>query len=167
LVVIPHVKYPPGFAAVKRSGVTITDAVPEVPSLVAVITALPTPTPVTRPEMLTAATEGSLDSQLTVRPVNSPPAASLVVAVRRRVWPSSSVSLDGLTSTLATGTGVTDTDALPVVPSQLAVIATLPTLAPVTRPDPLTVATDGLLENQVIVRPLSTFPLVSFAVAAS
>jgi hypothetical protein len=77
------------------------------------------------------------------------------------------VSLDGLTSTLATGTGVTVTDALPDVPSQVARMVAPPTPTPVTRPDPLTVATEGAPDDQVTVRPLSTFPLASITVTVS
>jgi hypothetical protein len=57
------------------------DALPDSPSHVAVIFALPIPTPATRPELFTVATEASFDSQVTGRPVSTLPAASFAIAV--------------------------------------------------------------------------------------
>jgi hypothetical protein len=61
----------------------------------------------------------------------------------------------------------TETAADPDLPSQVAVIVAVPSDTPVARPELLTVAADSWLEDQVKERPLSTFPLASFAVAVS
>jgi hypothetical protein len=108
---------------------------------VAVIVTSPTLTPVTKPAALTVATSLSLEDQVIVRPLRAFPAASFAVAVNWSVWPTSIVSPAGLTSTLATGTGVTVTDTEPVFPSQFAVIVAPPAPTPVTKPAALTVAT--------------------------
>ena len=60
---------------------TVTEAVPDLPSLVAVIVAVPSATPVTRPLLLTAATEAADVLHVTVRSVRTLPEASRVVAV--------------------------------------------------------------------------------------
>ena len=69
--------------------------------------------------------------------------------------------------TEATGTKVTVTLDVPLWPSLVAVIVAEPAPAPVTRPLPLTDATDALLLLHVITRPDSTLPLASLAVAVS
>ena len=73
-----------------RAGVTVTDAtgttvtviaaVPLLPSLVAVIVAVPTATADTRPLADTVATAGALLDHAMLRPVRTLPAESLVVA---------------------------------------------------------------------------------------
>src|SRR5712692_3611657 len=50
--------------------VTVTVAVPDLPSLVAVIVAEPAATPVTNPPVLTVATAGTLLAQVTTRPLS-------------------------------------------------------------------------------------------------
>ena len=57
---------------------TATVDVPLLPSLVAVIVADPSATPVTRPFAFTVATVGSLEPHVTTRPVNTPPIESFV-----------------------------------------------------------------------------------------
>ncbi len=89
---------PPGGAAV-----TVTAAVPFWPSLVAVIVAVPTTPPVTRPLPLTVATPSALLAQVTVRPVSTLPAASLRVAVNCCSAPTTTLALAGVTVTVATG----------------------------------------------------------------
>jgi hypothetical protein len=64
---------------------TVTVAVPDLPSLAAVIVALPTPTAVTRPSVETVATDVAFDDQVTVRPVRILPAESFTVAVNGNV----------------------------------------------------------------------------------
>jgi len=61
--------------------VTVIAAVPLFPSLVAVIVAAPTVTPVTNPLPLTLAIPLLLDAHVTVRPVRTVPALSLVTAL--------------------------------------------------------------------------------------
>ena len=70
---------------------TVTDAVPVVPSLVALIVAVPTPDPVTVPLVETAATFASLVLHATVRPTSRLPAASFGIAVACMDRPTLSV----------------------------------------------------------------------------
>ena len=148
---------------------TVIEDVPFFPSLVAVITAVPVATAVTRPVDETVAIVGSADDQVTTRPVKVLLLMSLSVALSWWVRPTVSVADDGLTVTVATG-GVTAIEALPVMVSLVAVIVALPPPTAVTVagfPLPLTVSTAVLLETQVIVRPLSTLPFASLVVAVS
>ena len=151
--------------------VTVTVAVPVLPSLVAVIVALPGATPVTTPvEGETVAIFVALELHVTVRPVSTFPAASLIVAVYVVVWPTGTLAVDGVTVTVATGTSVTVTVAVPLFPSLVAVIVAVPAADPVTTPlveVPETVAIMGLLVLQETARPVSTLPLASFIVAVS
>jgi hypothetical protein len=62
------------------TGVTVTAALPDLPSLVAVIVTVPTAPLVTSPLALTVATPGLLLVHVTDRPVNAPPAESFGVA---------------------------------------------------------------------------------------
>src|SRR5206468_4102747 len=123
------------------------------PSLVAVIVAAPAVTPVTTPLPLTVATAVLLLPQLTGRPDNGLPLASFGVAVSCTVWPTGTDAVLGLTVTDATGTVLT-------------VIVAVPTATPVACPAPFTVATAGLLLDQVTVRPPSGLPNASRVIAA-
>ncbi len=105
--------------------VTVTDAVLLCPSLVAVIVAEPRPTPVTRPTALTAATDELLLTHVTVRPLSTLPAESVVVAESCAVWPTSTVVDVGFRVTDATGAGVTVTTAVSELPPGLPVATTL------------------------------------------
>src|SRR6266511_3112258 len=82
---------------------TVTSAVPLLPSLVAVIVALPAATPVTSAPAETVASLGALLDQLTVRPDRGLPAESNIAALSCNVAPGASVPLAGLTTTEATG----------------------------------------------------------------
>ena len=62
---------------------------------------------------------------------------------------------------------VTVTVTLPLLPSLVAVIETFPFFFPVTTPDCDTVAVVLLADDQMIARPVSTFPFASFNVAVS
>jgi hypothetical protein len=88
------------------TGVTVMAEVPLLPSLVAVIVADPAVCDVTSPVASTDATEGSVDVQATARPVKMLSPASFATAESCCVEPATSVAVDGLTDTLATGTGV-------------------------------------------------------------
>src|SRR5213592_4503796 len=147
--------------------VTVTADVPLCPSLVAVMVAEPTVTPVTRPLELTVATEVLLLDQLTVRPDSGLPLASLGVAVSCTVEPTDTVAEAGATLTEATGTCTTVMADVPLCPSLVAVIVAVPATLPVTSPLQLTVATVVLLLTQVTVRPVSGLPFASFGVAVS
>src|SRR5947199_412260 len=158
------------------AGLTVTDAtstvltvivaVPPCPSLVAVIVAEPAVTPVTSPLPLTVATAVLLLAQLTARPDNGLPFASLGVAASCTVWPTCTDADAGLTATDATGTLVTKIAAVPLFPSLVAVSVAAPTATPVACPAPFTVATAGLLLDQVTVRPPSGLPNASRVIAA-
>src|SRR5438094_323382 len=146
--------------------VTVTVAVPLCPSLVAVIVAAPAVTPVTTPLPLTVATAVLLLPQLTGRPDNGLPLASFGVAVSCTVWPTGTDAVLGLTVTDATGTVLTVIAAVPLFPSLVAVSVAAPTATPVACPAPFTVATAGLLLDQVTVRPPSGLPNASRVIAA-
>src|SRR5207245_11137746 len=94
----------------------------------------------TRPRGETVATVVGLDVHATVRPVSVVPLASLRVTVSCTVPPTGRVAGAGLTTTVATGTSVTVTVALPVRPSLVAVIVAVPAATPFTSPLLLTVA---------------------------
>src|SRR6266481_2672912 len=147
--------------------VMVIAAVLLLPSLIAVIGAEPEATPVTRPPVLTRATVVSPLAHVTVRPTRVPPAESFGVAVSCTVCPTRMLAVAGETTTEATGTSVTVTAALPVLPSLVAVIVTVPTAPLVTSPLALTVATPVLLLVHVTDRPVNAPPAESFGVAAN
>src|SRR2546426_740104 len=147
--------------------VTVTADVPLCPSLVAVMVAEPTVTPVTRPLELTVATEVLLLDQLSDRSVSGLRFASSGVAVSWTVLPSSTVAEAGGTIPEPAGGLETVTAAVPLCPSLVAVIVAVPATLPVTSPLALTVATEVLLLAHVTARPDSGFPFASFGVATS
>src|SRR5438094_4656911 len=149
------------------ASVTVTSDVPLCPSLVAVIVAVPAPTPVTSPLPFTRATAVLLLDQVTTRPLSGFPLASFGIAVSCTVAPCCTLAGDGLTVTAATGMLDTVTDAVPLCPSLVAVTIAEPAFTPVTNPFPSTVATAVLLLDQVTTRPDSGLPFASFGVAAS
>src|SRR5947199_70939 len=124
------------------TGVTVIVEGPLFPSLVAVIVAVPAALPVTSPLAVTVATAVLLLPQLTVRPDNGLPLASFEVAVSCTVWPTCTDAVPGLTVTDATGTVLTVIVAVPLCPSEVAVIVTEPAATPVTNPLALTVRSD-------------------------
>ena len=149
------------------AGLTVTVADPLRPSLVAVMVTVPMPTPATRPLPLTVASEVLLLPQLIARPESGLPAASSGVAVSCTVLASVTDVLPGVTDTEATGTPVTATEDVPLCPSLVAVMVTVPLVSPVTSPLPSTAATEVLLLLHVTDLPLSGFPLASSGVAVS
>src|SRR5438105_2177764 len=88
--------------------------VPLLPSLVAVIVAVPAALAVARPLLLTLATPVLLLTHVTTRPDRVLPLASLSVAVNCTVWPTCTLADAGVTATEATETGVTLTDDVPL-----------------------------------------------------
>src|SRR5207237_9648753 len=96
----------------------------------------------------------SLD-HVTVRPESGSPPASFGVAVSCTVWPACTEAVAGVTSTDATGTGVTVIVEVPLLPSLVAVIVAEPGVTPETRPLLLPVATAVLELDHVTVRPES------------
>jgi hypothetical protein len=149
------------------TAVTVSDAVPLWPPLVAVIVAVPVRIPVTKPLPDTVATAPLLVAQVTALPVSAFPLASSGVAVSCAVCPTVTLDVVGLTTTEATGTPVTVTNAVPLWPSLVAVIVAAPAPIPVANPLADTVATAALLVAQVTTRPVKGFPLASLGVAVS
>src|SRR5256886_93027 len=147
--------------------VTVMAAVPLFPSLVALIVMEPGVTPLTRPLVLTVATDVWEPAPVPFRPEGGSPPASLGVPVSCTVWPACTEAVAGVTSTDATGTGVTVIVEVPLLPSLVAVIVADPGVTPETRPLLLTAATDVLELDHVTVRPESGFPPASLGVAVS
>ena len=124
---------------------------------------------VTLPDELTLTMLASDDTQLTVRPVSTFPAASFSVTTACADWPTVIVGAT-VRVMLATGAGalagaVTVSVALPVLPSEVAVTVTDPALSALILPAPSTDAIAGSDVVQTIVRPVRTWPLASFVVA--
>jgi hypothetical protein len=154
-------------------------------SLVAVIVAVPTPTAVTvvvpfvELAGLTVSTDVLLDTQLTVRPVRTLFAASLVTAVSDCVPPTTIGVVGEESVTVATRAGLTVIKGVVAAGavSLVAVIVAAPTptgvtvtVAPVdvlTEVAALTVSTAVLLETQLTVRPESGLLLPSLGTAVS
>ena len=142
-------------------------AVPDLPSLVAVIVALPGATAVTTPLADMVATAVFPELQATVRPTSTFPSPSFMVAVNVVVWPAMTTAVAGETVTVATGAGVTLTVAVPLTPSLVAVIVALPGVIPVSVPVDDTVATAVLLELHAITRSGAGFRATSSTTAVS
>ena len=137
---------------------TVTLAAPLIPSLVAIIDAVPTDTANTAPVVaLTLATaEFELD-HATARPVNTLFNASRSTALAVVVAPTTMDATLSDAVTDATGAGVTVTLVAPVLLSLVATMVAVPTATAVTTPDvALTVAIRSLLLLHVIERPVST-----------
>jgi hypothetical protein len=113
------------------------------------------------------ATPVLLELHATARPVRTPPLASNVVAVACEV-PTAVIGF-GLRATVtdATGTGTTVIAEIPFFPSLVAVIVAPPAETALTMPVALTVATAGLLEDQVTSRPVSNWLIASLVSAES
>jgi len=146
---------------------TVTAALPVLPSLVAVIVTAPAATPVTVPAPDTAATPGALETQVIARPERTFPAASVVVAASRTLAPTNTVAVVGLIATAATGTFATVTAAVALFPSLVALRVALPAETPVQRPLPDTVATLPLELVQTTERLVNAFPAESLGVAVN
>lgn len=82
---------------------TVTLAVPLLPSLVARIVAEPTATAVTKPSLETVATDVFDDDQVMVRPPNAVPSESRGVAAKVMVSPGTSEAVVGFNVTVDTG----------------------------------------------------------------
>ena len=140
------------------TSVTVTVALPDFPSLVAVILAVPGARAVTNPVADTVATRASDVVHTTDRSVNTPPMESLVVAVACVVSPTYRAGAGSCTERLATGTNDTVTVPKPDLPSLVAVIRAAPTPTPVTTPPVDTVATEASDVVQITGRPVSKLP---------
>src|SRR3954469_11194891 len=142
-------------------GVTVMVDVPLLPSLVAVIVALPTSRPVTTPVDETVATASLLDFQVTTRSVTVVPLMSFTVGTRATVDPLAMLTAKGDSETLPTAAGVTVSAVLALLPSLVAVIVAVPVMSDFTTPVAETVATLVLEEAQVTTRSVTTTPLTS------
>jgi hypothetical protein len=149
---------PPAEKDANVSAETDTSALPLFPPEVAVTVVVPAPTPVTTPLADTVATEDSVEAQVMVRPVRGLPDSSVTVAVNVCDSPASSVNSPGSTETDPTATKMTDTVALPLFPSELAVIVAEPSPTPVTKPVVETVATASSVLAQTTERPARGLP---------
>jgi hypothetical protein len=149
------------------AAVTVNIALPALPSLVAVMLAVPAATAVTRPVLDTVATAVLSELHATARPLSVPPLPSSVIAVACAV--STAVMEVGVRATVtdATGTAVTVMDAFPLFPSLVAVIIAVPMDNVVTSPVLETIATTVLPDAQVISRPVSSAPAASRAIAVA
>src|SRR5690606_4845632 len=88
------------------AAVTVAVTVADLPSIVAVICAVPAVTPLTRPPpLVTLATAGALDDQLADLPLTTSPALLRAVAVSCRSSPTSSAGSAGAIVTVATRFG--------------------------------------------------------------
>ena len=94
-------------------------------------------------------------AQVTTRPVSALPAASRGVAVSCTFCPVFTVGDAGVTPTEATGTGVTVSAAVPLLPSLVAVMVDEPSVTPDATPADDTVTLPELLAH-VTTRPVST-----------
>ena len=131
--------------------VTVTSAVPDLPSLDAVMVALPAATAVTRPLDDTVALVASDELHVTVRPVNVALAASRVTAVSGCVEPTRMLTVAGDTVTLATGTGMTVRVACPDLLPEVAVMVVCPAATAVIAPADEIEATADDEDDQVTV----------------
>jgi len=163
--------YQPAWFVVGGGGVagafTTIVEVPALPSLVAVIVAVPPATPDTMPAVVTVATLAFDVPHVIVRPVSTLPAESLSVAPNCTFAPTASVSFLGASDTEETGTSVTVIVDVPLFPSLMAVIVAEQGATAVTKPEAETVAAAVALDDHVTVRPVSTLPPASRTVAAS
>src|SRR3954470_12791955 len=135
------------------AAVTVIVVDPVLPSLVAMIWAVPSACAVTTPVFDTVATAVLSEAHVTDRPVRAPPFESNVAAV---AWVVPTAVIDVCASetvTDATGTRVTVIHEVPLTPSLVAVIVAVPAMCAVTSPFPSTVATEVLFETQVTLLP--------------
>jgi hypothetical protein len=148
---------------------TVTLDVPVFVSLVAVIVVAPDPTAVTKPLGSTVAAAGLLEIHVTARPVSTFPFKSFVTAVS--CWlddiPTTRLAVDGLTVTVATGTGVTVIATLEAFPPADALMIAEPGASAVSKPVELTDAIVSSLLDHVTTRFERTRPLAAVKVAVN
>src|SRR6266568_4718312 len=143
---------------------TVIAALPLLPSLAAVMLAVPAASAVTSPLPFTVATPGASLDQVIVRPESGLPLASSGVAVSCWVPPTTIVAAVGLTVSDATGI-VTVMAAVALLPSLVAVTFAVPAATAVTSPLASTVATPAASVDHVMTRPVRTLPSASWSVA--
>src|SRR5687767_6439789 len=150
----------------------MSDALPDLPSEVAVMVTAPPFSAVTSPVAFTDATVTSELVHTIDRPVSTLPLASFRVAVACVDWPAMSVGAFSATTTDATGAtsafddeaADTATGTIVLRPSAIAVMSALPEAIVVTRPLELTVATSEFELLQEMLRPWIALPFTSYVV---
>jgi uncharacterized RDD family membrane protein YckC len=149
--------------------VTVIEAAPLTPSLVAEIVADPAAMPRTSPAASTVAAELFELDQVIVFPESVLPAASWTVAVSCTVLSTASAALlgDRVTDAADGSVSVTVIEAAPLTPSLVAEIVADPAATPRTSPAASTVAEELFELDQVIVFPESVLPAASWTVAVS
>jgi hypothetical protein len=140
------------------------------PSLDALIIAMPDPTAFTSPDASTVATAVFELSQVTVLPESCVPVESRSVAVAMAVWPITAA--DGLTATitLATGEGggaMTVMLARPDAPSLTALTTVVPGATAEITPESVTLAIDAAELYHVTARSGSGVPFSSLGIATA
>jgi hypothetical protein len=145
------------------TAVTVIEAVPLLPSLVAVIVAEPAAIPDTTPVEETVAIPVLELAHVTTRLVTTLPFATRVVAVNCVVCPTLILDVDGETVTEVTGTarGVTLTVDFPLKLLLVAVMMMVPSLRALTSPVAETVATPAFSLDQSTFASETGSPLTS------
>src|SRR6188768_2260059 len=144
-------------------------AEPAIPSTVALTVTVPAPSPVTRPEDETCASEEPPTDHVAALPLMIAPLMSLAWNVACDVAPT--VMLEALNATVTVlttdvaDTAFTVTDMLPVLPEAAAVMVAEPAATAEMSPLPDTVATAALDVVQVNEVPDIVAPFASFATA--
>ena len=130
-------------------GVTVSDEVPLIPPMAAVITLEPVATAVARPLELMVATDVVAEVQVTVE-LTFPVEPSLYLAVALNCWvaPIATLGLAGDT-VMELKEGATVSVALPLIPLTVAVTLVEPAATACASPLVLTVATDWVVAAQV------------------
>ena len=138
-------------------------AVADLPPAVAVITLAPGESAETKPVAVMVAMFGDDEIQLTVAPETVRPCASTGFAVICTNPLARSVTFEGVTEMLATvcTAEVMVTSEYPTFPSTVHETRVVPALTASTVPEADTVATEGVLEDQVVARPVRTLPPAS------
>lgn len=136
-------------------GVIVIVAVCCLPSLVAVIVAVPTATPVTTPACETVAIKLADEVHTTDRPVSTAPDAERVEALSVPVAPTATDSDDGVSTIVETAGSATMTGAVPTLPSTVARMVVLPTARVAIEPELDIVAMLVLSDDHVTVRSVS------------
>jgi hypothetical protein len=119
---------------------------------------VPTASVVIAPLLSTVATAGVDELHATERPVSVAPRSSRSTALAVVVAPSVSDGNASVTTTVATGAGITVSEALPVFPSLVAVMVAEPAAMADTVPPSFTVATVGDDDVQLTTRPVTAAP---------
>ena len=154
----------------RTGAVTVTEALPVFPSLVARIVEVPAAIAAIVPEALIVAIDGTELDQAMVRPVRTLPCASVSVTTAWDCPPTATVLGVTTTDTAAIagggGVAIASVDA-PDTPSAEAMMVTLPEPIAVTTPAADTVASVGSTLDHWTVRPVSVLPAASRRVATA